>query len=223
MATSKRIKRPAFAECRVNGLPTCGAIGKFGAQSAPRRKKACCQRAERLRQQSLEPLPQRFRQPRRCAPAADGDQDWITVDNRGQSEIAQRHPVDGVDQYPACFEAGHSSCGFRLILDRDDSQRGHAFFTDNHGARTIQQPPLGICRIAIANQDDIAPRQPDKERQAVHESGTDGCVQAGAAAVTAQAPITVEREGDEFGAPAKIFIGDRATKATVFERHATVR
>ena len=96
-------------------------------------------------------------------------------------------------------------------------------FTDNHGARTIQQPPLGICRIAIANQDDIAPRQPDKERQAVHESGTDGCVQTGAAAVTAQAPITVEREGDEFGAPAKIFIGDRATKATVFERHATVR
>ena len=89
----------------------------------------------------------------------------------GSVKSHRSEPVDRVDQHAARLEPRDRRVG---IVHRDDRQRRLGILADDHRARALEQPPLRVRRLAIADQHHRPPLQPDEDRQAVQAHSHSG-------------------------------------------------
>ena len=165
-----RIERAARGQRRIEPAPPHGTIGPARAQRAARRIQRIGQRAQFLRQQRVDPQPQRLGQPGTGACGADRNHHRRPIDQRWCREIAQVGTVDHIDQQPGTTRAQGIGLQRGFIVMRDkrdpcalvDAERQ---IIDHAATRALDQPRLGRRRLAVPQHHHRLPGQTVKQRQ----------------------------------------------------------
>ena len=166
----EQIERAPGIECFVDRPASVAGIGPAVADCPPCRRHRGRQAAEACGQYCLQPLSQRLGEPRRGPSRADRNEHRIAIDDRRQRKIAQIGSIDGVDQYLPRAQSRDARLGLRIILDRDDGERGLCLLADDHRPRPFEQAALRRRRLSIAHENNRPSRDLHEDRQRLHHS-----------------------------------------------------
>ncbi len=162
----QRIERAIRGDQSRDGATAVGTVRQALGNLRAGTMECVGQRTERGRQDRLQPLPQRRRQPGRSAARADRADHRIAIDDGGKREIAKLGPIGDVDQQPPRLEPRRD--GLDTLLQRDEADPCVIRFFDDPRARPVEQAPPRIGDGTGADQDHGLALQAQKQGKAVH-------------------------------------------------------